>query len=120
MEWGFEAPDHEIKHGGVSMPRGDQTGPNGAGPMTGRQMGTCAGYQRPGFANLRRGFYASGRGINAGGGRGFRRNGYVNQPIMPRYVARTGEEETLDLEDEIAYLEQQLATAKARKSGLNE
>ncbi len=33
------------------MPRGDRTGPMGAGPMTGRGAGWCAGYDRPGFAN---------------------------------------------------------------------
>lgn len=30
----------------VIMPRNDQTGPNGNGPMTGRRMGNCAGNQR--------------------------------------------------------------------------
>lgn len=44
------------------MPRGDGTGPMGIGPMTGRGMGCCAGYQVPGFAN------AGGMGR----GRGFR------------------------------------------------
>lgn len=33
------------------MPRGDRTGPNGMGPMTGRGAGYCTGYDRPGFAN---------------------------------------------------------------------
>ncbi len=33
------------------MPRGDRTGPMGVGPLTGRRMGTCAGYSVPGFAN---------------------------------------------------------------------
>ncbi|MFO8052009.1 MAG: DUF5320 domain-containing protein [Thermoplasmatota archaeon] len=31
------------------MPRGDRTGPWGAGPMTGRGAGYCAGYRHPGF-----------------------------------------------------------------------
>ena len=50
------------------MPRGDKTGPNGNGPMTGRGMGNCSSNDRPGYTendqNYRRGF---GRG----GGRGF-------------------------------------------------
>ncbi|MGV9171298.1 MAG: DUF5320 domain-containing protein [Promethearchaeia archaeon] len=31
------------------MPRGDQTGPNGQGPMTGRGLGLCSGSNTPGF-----------------------------------------------------------------------
>jgi len=54
------------------MPRGDQTGPMGAGPMTGRAAGYCAGYAVPGFANPvgGRGFGA-GFGFGRGRGRGF-------------------------------------------------
>ena len=51
------------------MPRGDGTGPMGAGPITGRSAGYCAGYGAPGFAiptaprlGLRRGFSGGGRG----------------------------------------------------------
>ena len=48
------------------MPRGDGTGPNGMGPMTGRAAGYCAGYNTPGFANS-----FGGRGMGRGGfGRG--------------------------------------------------
>ncbi|MFY9375325.1 MAG: DUF5320 domain-containing protein, partial [Kiritimatiellia bacterium] len=43
------------------MPRGDRTGPQGAGPMTGRGAGTCAGAATPGYA---------GGGYGRGGGRG--------------------------------------------------
>ena len=31
------------------MPRGDRTGPEGFGPMTGRAAGYCGGYDEPGF-----------------------------------------------------------------------
>jgi len=31
------------------MPGGDRTGPIGAGPMTGRGAGYCAGYNMPGI-----------------------------------------------------------------------
>jgi len=57
------------------MPRGDRRGPQGMGPMTGRGMGYCAGYDTPGFANpagagFGRGM-AWGRGrAPMGGGRG--------------------------------------------------
>ncbi len=53
------------------MPAGDGTGPNGMGPMTGRRMGLCSGYNSPGYANpgSRRFF---NRGFSRGFGRGFR------------------------------------------------
>ena len=51
------------------MPRGDQTGPMGLGPMTGRRGGYCAGYATPGYANALPG---RGLGIGFGGGRGWR------------------------------------------------
>lgn len=62
------------------MPRGDGTGPMGAGPMTGRAAGYCAGYSVPGYMNPipARGYWGMGRGgfgRGAGGGRG-RRNWY--------------------------------------------
>ena len=57
------------------MPRGDQTGPTGMGPMTGRAAGHCAGYPVPGFMNSRagRGYWGRGRGGGWGRGRGFGR-----------------------------------------------
>ena len=56
------------------MPRGDRTGPAGAGPRTGRGLGYCAGYATPG--------YTKGRPRGGGGyGRGFGRGyGYWNRP----------------------------------------
>lgn len=51
------------------MPFGNGTGPQGAGPMTGRGLGYCAGFATPGFATGG-GF---GRGFGGGGGgRGWR------------------------------------------------
>ena len=46
------------------MPRGDGTGPQGQGPMTGHAGGYCAGYAVPGFMNpvTGRGFGGRGRG----------------------------------------------------------
>jgi hypothetical protein len=54
------------------MPRGDKTGPAGLGPMTGRGMGYCNGYNLPGssqFADTRFGC-GFGRGCARGMGRG--------------------------------------------------
>lgn len=57
------------------MPRGDGTGPMGAGPMTGRAAGFCAGYPTAGFMQPGggRGGFGGGAGFGRGGGRG-RRN----------------------------------------------
>lgn len=42
------------------MPRGDQTGPTGTGPRTGRAMGYCVGNDAPGY------MYGPGRGMGRG------------------------------------------------------
>ncbi|MDA3792089.1 MAG: DUF5320 domain-containing protein [Elusimicrobia bacterium] len=62
------------------MPLGDRTGPVGAGPMTGRGAGYCAGYDVPGYMNpaAGRGAFGRGRGLGrGGGGRGFRNRYYA-------------------------------------------
>ncbi len=56
------------------MPGFDRTGPAGAGPMTGRQLGRCTGYAGDvpgrGYRGMGRGF---GRGFRGGFGRGYGR-----------------------------------------------
>ena len=54
------------------MPRGDKTGPNGAGSKTGRTLGYCVGNKQAGFENNS---IAYGRGNRRGFGRG---NHYSN------------------------------------------
>jgi len=55
------------------MPRGDGTGPNGMGQMTGRGLGYCAGYDSPGYTKgVPRGGGGFGAGRGRGLGRGFR------------------------------------------------
>lgn len=58
------------------MPRGDKTGPNGQGPMTGRRMGYCVN-NNPAFfgrTGMGRGMrFGFGRGFNSGQGRGLGR-----------------------------------------------
>ena len=73
------------------MPRGDRTGPGSMGPMTGRGMGHCAGYDAPGYANPAPGF-GRGRGRGwwgggpgwGGGGRGWRHRYYATG--LPRWA----------------------------------
>ena len=62
------------------MPRGDRTGPEGEGPLTGRQAGFCASNDRPGYAEPGPGYVGFGRGFGGrrfsgrrGGGRRFAR-----------------------------------------------
>jgi len=59
------------------MPRGDRSGPGGAGPVTGRGAGYCAGTGAPGVATAGGFGYGAGAGFCGagfyGGGRG-RRN----------------------------------------------
>ena len=67
------------------MPRGDGTGPQGLGPMTGRAAGYCAGYVEPGFTNPIPGRGAGGRG--RGGRRGGRgRRNWFNATGVPGWV----------------------------------
>jgi len=63
------------------MPAGDQTGPRGQGPMTGRGAGYCGGYAGPGYMNPGRPY-----GGNWGGGRGWRHMHYATgRPGWMRY-----------------------------------
>lgn len=55
------------------MPAGDGTGPAGAGPMTGRALGYCAGFGVPGYLSPGPGF---GFGMGFGRGRGFWGRGF--------------------------------------------
>ncbi|MCD4812476.1 DUF5320 domain-containing protein [bacterium] len=52
------------------MPRGDQSGPQGFGPMTGRKMGFCSGANQPGYNRL-----GGGWGMRGGRGGGQYANG---------------------------------------------
>jgi len=92
------------------MPGGDQTGPQGMGPMTGRRMGYCSGYNSPGYANPgpRRFF---GRGF--GRGFGWRRWNFAPiervvpvQPYTPYQPQQpTKEQEVTMLEDDAKAVE---------------
>jgi hypothetical protein len=115
------------------MPRGDRTGPGGAGPMTGRAAGYCAGYSVPGYLNTVGGWgRGRGRGYGKGWGRGFGRGWYAYPPpaiVQPAYPQaypiapqpQTPEQEVAalenyqkDLEADKANLEQEMDGVKAR------
>lgn len=101
------------------MPRGDGTGRNGLGPMTGRGLGYCAGYDMPGYVNglgyqagYGRGrFVGRGRGLHLGMGYG--RSLFANRyPLYPPAHDAASEREVLA--EEAGALEQQLAAVKKR------
>ncbi len=89
------------------MPRGDKTGPLGEGPMTGRRMGLCAGFNAPGFMNS-----GSGRGLGfrRGFGRGFRR---VFIPFAQPQVITEKEEKQM-LEENLKSLKQEMEEIQKR------
>ncbi|EQB22707.1 hypothetical protein UNSWDHB_3021 [Dehalobacter sp. UNSWDHB] len=104
------------------MPRGDGTGPQGMGSMTGRGAGFCAGAM-PGFRNT-----GNARGMNKGngrggcGGRGFRRMNCVNgfseegrfdYPIYYGVNMPVGSEKEF-LSKKVKFLENQLQFMKER------
>lgn len=107
------------------MPRGDRTGRDGLGPMTGRGLGYCAGFDSPGYMQGGAPFGA-GRGWFAGRGRGFGRGlglgyrfgsgygrGYGLYP--PVYDDR---QEREALSDHASALERELKTVKDRLATL--
>ena len=80
------------------MPRGDRTGPTGAGPTTGRGMGFCTGNNAPG--------YAAGGGFGCGMGRGME-FGFRN-----RFFAGWGNQapaQPMNKEDQVSVLKTQMS-----------
>ncbi len=94
------------------MPRGDGTGPMGAGPMTGRGAGYCAGYSAPGFANS-----TPRRGLGFRGG--WRRMFYATGlPGWMRFAPPTPQQETDALKAQAEALKQELDAINKRIADL--
>jgi hypothetical protein len=94
------------------MPGFDRTGPQGAGPRTGRGMGYCSGYYPAGVVNQAtgfRGWFGFGR---AGGGRGWRHRFFATG--LPGWVPPTQEQETADLNAQANWLKEQLDAIQKR------
>lgn len=77
------------------MPRGDRTGPWGAGPMTGRGLGYCTGYDAPGYVRGGVGFGGRGffgRGSLGGGawGGGYGHRNWYRATGLPRWARYGG------------------------------
>lgn len=108
------------------MPRGDRTGPDGLGAMTGRRMGYCAGYDSPGFTKgvprgragygYGRGFgYGRGYGRGFGFGRGYGRGyGYASDYYPATNPDYANISEKTMLENEAKVLQEQLNSLEKR------
>ena len=99
------------------MPRGDRTGPAGAGPMTGRRAGYCSGFSAPGFANPAMPNQDFGFGFK-GGGRGWRNMAYTTglpgwqrfgyTPSIPKDEAESLKVQSTWLKDQLAAIDKRL------------
>jgi hypothetical protein len=98
------------------MPAGDRTGPLGQGPMTGRGLGYCGGYDAPGYARPwdRRGYLPF---YGRGWGRGWRHRYYATGTpgwMPPRYQPLTAEREMEILREQSEQLKAELENIEKR------
>ena len=109
------------------MPGGDRTGPMGAGAMTGRRAGFCAGYPVPGYANVA---FGGQMGTGGGMGRGFRggrgRRWATLNPVPVMQYPQTQDHLTADppelslLQAQLKNLETALSDIQDRIAGLSQ
>ena len=103
------------------MPKGDRTGPQGEGPMTGRQLGYGAGYNGPGYTKapgmgMGRGFFGRGRAF-FGRGRGYRY--FWNRDDFPEPIEPlTKSDDVNSLRSEVESLKNGLASILERLNEL--
>ncbi len=113
------------------MPGGDGTGPLGLGPRTGRGMGFCSGFGRPGYANAgfgRRFFMPRfWRGFGFGRGFGWRWSNWWNYPAETTGSQQNYANEREYLENELRLLEEnqgnlsrEIESIKKRLNELNQ
>ncbi len=99
------------------MPRGDRTGPEGMGPVTGRGLGFCTGPNNVGFMNQMPGTF-TGRGYGRGAGFGFRRGRDFYRYSFANHIQSAGiyskEEELNRLKNHSEYLKSNLDDIKKR------
>lgn len=100
------------------MPKGDQTGPEGLGPRTGRGLGFCNGYSVPGFMNPGFG-RGMGRGFGRGRGFGWRRRAFAPiapvEQVIPVYQEPTKEQQKQLLQQELQNIEAETKEIEAEK-----
>lgn len=105
------------------MPRGDGSGPAGQGPMTGRGLGYCSGYDTPGFTKgpgmgMGRGM-AWGRGGGMGRGMAWGRGArWGVAPVAPAYPAWVPPAPVQQPVDNVEYLKSQKNALEAQVTNL--
>ncbi len=101
----------------VIMPRGDKTGPEGKGSMTGRGLGSCAGTN---LSNSNSSFLGLGRrlGRGMGMGRSFGNRFQSGNRWFSRGFNSSSDSEKSLLENEIKTLKEQLGNYENRLSQL--
>ena len=110
------------------MPGRDKTGPEGMGPMTGRQMGDCSSNEQSenssGTVGMNRNFggrfgAGGGFGRGAGGGTGGGRRGrgfrFSNREAVSTVAQEPQQDEIRTLQERVLALEKQLAEAKKKE-----
>lgn len=106
------------------MPRGNKTGPQGQGPMTGRGAGFCAGYTVPGYANDAvpgcGGRFGAGYRHGNGRGQGFGGRGLGFQQRLRGAMLNelTAESEKAFLQNRVEILARELENANTRLAEL--
>lgn len=110
------------------MPRGDKSGPEGLGPMTGRGLGYCAGYPSPGFVNNffgrgigGRGVFGRGLGMGFRGGRGYAGNSFPfartsYQSLSKKEQLNIMENQAKDLKRELDEIHERISELKSDKN----
>jgi len=102
------------------MPRGDQTGPEGYGPMSGRDAGFCAGYDMPGYIDpmgYRMGMRRAWRNRRWHGmGYGFGRHGSMRYAAFE--VPYPPEEKEEMLKNREVWLQEQLDEVRTELKGM--
>lgn len=103
------------------MPAGNRMGPLNMGPRTGRGMGYCAGYDRPGYMNPGAGYAGFGYGgrghrywFYATGLPGWTRTGSAGGYYPPAPYRLSEEEEQSMLREQEKWLEEQLNNVRSR------
>lgn len=105
------------------MPAGNRTGHIGQGPVTGRGLGYCTGYETPGFtkglgARMGRAFglgsgFGMGRGMSRGGGVGRQFRGFASEYYPPYHWMQE-----ISKEDELEMLRTQAEDIKKTQSDI--
>jgi hypothetical protein len=105
------------------MAKGDRTGPMGQGPMTGRALGFCSGYDTPGSTKgfgcgMGRGFgFGRGMGMGRGMGRGFGRN-WNSGNAFGGFHSGFSQSPSINKDDEIKLLKSQIEFLKGSQKDI--